>query len=441
MSRRKFWLWPPSKHLHIIGIVVLASTYFAATLGLIVGPVATSLVLSDQFEKIRTTFVAEDVLLRALAKHELRSQGHVEVVEGQLSDHPDEAVKVELLQQLTGPELRCRFGSHRDSMEYRASFVNGALPAAFSWAAGQGDPRAPDLEQGDRGLTIRGRTGRMCSDPKRDNVFPLSIPGAWDIQADFVVRAGIYLDPAVEHENTNQANFRLAADLPLEHLFEPTDMDDFEVGRSNDARLVASFRGTSSSRGIVIRVLGHLWVGRPGETLLVETAGHSVVLNVTGNVYVLGDVRMVGPKDSLIIVAGSRGRAAFRDWNGNGRRDSGESLLGTMVTPGFYLRPREGTGLVYLGMAEDRIPKMQAYLVATHDVIVGKSGASVHGTVLAGGMLIRVGGREAGPLLLSTDTRFRDMSLPKRGLPIIPGSEKRERLTSIRLQPPADQRL
>jgi hypothetical protein len=86
---------------------------------------------------------------------------------------------------------------------------------------------------------------------------------------------------------------------------------------------------------------------------------------------------------------------------------------------------------VYLGRGHIR-PTLQASLVADWDVIVGPSGAAVQGAVLCGGRLHRLG-TPPGRLDLNAETRFSDPSLPRRGLPLLPGTENRERIRHVRL--------
>ncbi len=187
---------------------------------------------------------------------------------------------------------------------------------------------------------------------------------------------------------------------------------------------------SGTREGLRIRIEGNLWLGEPGQALRISTQGRPLVIQVTGNLYVLGEISMVGERDTLFFLVGEPGCEAFRDLDGDGHHDSGEPRM-----PGRSPRlfPCEGRGLAYLGLPGLPRVSLGAYLVAEHDVVVGEKGASVRGTVLTGGRLLRSGGEDPGPLELDAGARFRDMSLPISGLPMEPGSEKKPRVIRVGL--------
>jgi len=425
--------WPPRRATYSLAAVIISCVYFTTTMGMVLGPVSESQELFRRFERAKAAYVAEDVFLQALKHPSLSSKGTVDLFEGALSKFPDRIVEVELRRHLNGSELRCFLDREQESLEFRASYVEGAMPNAFAFAVGQADTGLDDLTK-QEGVTVKGFARRLSRTPDARNVFPLSIPGPWDEHQDLMVHAGAFLDRRGV-EDVNLGNFRLAGDLPLEYLTEPTDRDDFAFGREHASKFVASFRHGVAYRGLIIRVLGNLWIGKPGSTLLVETLGRPIIIKATGNIYILGDIQMVGPKDSMYLIAGSRDKVTFRDSNGNGSRDPGEILLGTTTLDpsSFRLRPREGSGTIYVGLGNRGRPNVHASLLSHHDIVIAQPGAEITGAVLAGDKVLRVGGKNAGALLLTAETRFQDPTLPIRGLPITPGSEKQKRLTEVRL--------
>lgn len=418
------WHRNPVRTLVVLIATGLASAVFLAhAIASVIGPTSLARAISQRVQRIRAGFITEDILLRALELGEIESGGVVEVEEGELSPFPNRLTKVELRYVAGEPRLLCRLRRGRQQLFFLANYSRGVLPPALSWALGVGDSSSLD----DAGVVVRGESGTLTNDARQPNVHPFRIPGAWSIPEDLLVRASSFLDSELEAQKINLANFRLAPELPLAALAEPTDLDDFALGRAQGRSLVADFR---TNRDLVVRVSGHLWLGTPDRTLLVGTGGKNVLILVTGNVYVKGSIRMLGPYDRMMLVAGRPEWPAYRDANANGRRDEGEGTIPASA-PAAPLGPREGGGLIYLGDADEKL-QVQAWLIANHDLIVGQAGATVQGSILLGGGIVRPGSTPA-PLTIRAETRFKDRDLPRRGLPVLPGTERRQHISNVRL--------
>ncbi|MAE77674.1 MAG: hypothetical protein CMJ85_12500 [Planctomycetes bacterium] len=399
-------------------MVLMSALFLAQVLSAVVGPLRMAHSVALDLQQARGVYIAEDAFHCALQAG-LMTTKSVEVAEGELSPFPERRARVVARRQAGATQLYCSLRRRGQDIVFTGRHVRGVLPPALSWAVGQVETREVDDD-----VIVRGRSDRLALDPRHGDAFPLAIPGSWEVQADLHVRASDLAAPDGSERGMNLANFRLANELALATLAEPTELDDFELGAG--ANRVASFR---ARRDIVVRVFGHLWLGGPKGIARIGTGGHCLVLLVTGNVYIRGGLDLLGPRDRVVIVAGRPGWGGFRDANVNGRRDAGEVILGH--AKGDALGPREGAGNIYLGLGlSGKAAYVRASLVARHDVLIGPSGASVIGSVLAGGRLVR-SGVAPGTLELTAEPRFLDAALPHRGLPLLPGTEQQDRVMDI----------
>jgi len=402
------------KSFYPVATLIVAALFLAQTVITITNPARLSRTLARRLCDVRSRYIAEDVFTRALSfEPALRERGFATVLEGGLSSHPERRAIVALGRAGGCDQLVCRLVRGAQEYVFVANYSRGVVPSALGWALGQGDPD-PDFDA--RSVVLRGESHVLSRDPQSPDVHPFRIPGAWTVMANLDIRVST-LTALRADSDMNLGNFRTAAELPLRELAEPTDLDDFELGRTHDGRFLAAFR---SPHDMVVRIHGHLWLGRPDLELLVGTGGRDLVLLVDGNVYVRGSVRVLGPRDRITVVCGRPGFASFRDRNGDGRRDLHEPIVGA-PPDGDIESPREGGGALYLGL-RGPTPTIQAILISSHDAIVGPAGATIEGALLAGGRLIRRGA-PPGALAVSTDVRFPAKLLPRPGIPVLPGTE------------------
>ena len=412
--------------------IAIAAGLFGLAIGLLVVPVRKSNVVARKYEIARGRYVAEHLFLRALSSADFMSNESIVLPEGRLSDWPERMAEVVLRRLQYGNQLRCILQREKGGLVYRGSFAIGRLPRAFTLTLGQLDPEElPPWERG--GSSIKGAQAVLSSDPDDDWAFPLVLSKSFGARADLDVHAELYMGRHAENreDESNLDKFKLRPELPGSVLSQGTDLDDFSLEPRQRRNAVALFL-SEEQRGIVVRVIGNLWIGTKGKTLAINTGGRSAVIYVTGNIYIQGSIRLVGKRDSLYLIAGRDDGPSFRDMNGNGVRDRGERLLNVAKgKEGQGLRPREGTGLIYLSAGGAVAPEVTAYLVAKNDIIVGRKGATVHGGCLSGGRLLRVGKDRAGPLNLLSDLRYSDLPLPADGLPLKPGTENDKRVFRV----------
>ena len=433
-----------------LGALFGATLFSVAIIGMVVLPVRESKRASWLQIRIQSRYIAEDVMLRALQKKGFFESGHALIPEGELAPDPTLPARVSLRWGKEGNVLVARLRGGDKELVYEGSYGYGELLSEYSLALGQGDPAG---EWNPTEMLIQGGQARL-------KLAPLSIvedagaptkdaadsgaPATEEPRAriekslltrhlgavksfDLLVRGGS--KRVLDRESSARNCFRRTETLPQQYLAKPTDLDDFALRSAGPDSGTIVF-DTQKSMGLRIRVEGNLWLGQPGQTLRISTQGRPLVIHVTGNLYVMGDVTMVGERDALFLLIGKPGAEAYRDEDGNGHRDPLEPRI-----PGRSPRlfPSEGSGLAYLGLPGTQRTRLEAFLVTEHDVIVGEKGASVRGTVLAGGRLIRCSAEQPGMLELFAGARFRDMSLPIPGLPSEPGSETLPRVLRVGL--------
>ena len=412
--------------------VLATGAFLGNSLFSVLEPSMRSRALAKRNILVQAEFVAEDVMLRALAQGtRLRRHRRISLPEGPVSSTPNRLATVELRRIAGISKLLCRLRRGETNLVFLGEHERGQLSPAFAWSLAEGDPEdASDETRGDQAgverLLVRGARGVLAADSSHAASHPFGSAEVWDQRFDLQVgktRLRAALRPGVD---SNLGNFRDSPALGLTRLPDPTELDVFELGRRNGTRRIAAFR---SKHDYVVRVRGHLWVGRAGDPLFVGTGGRAVVIYVDGNLYVEGGIRMLGPRDRLSFVVGRPDWASFRDFDGDGRQGPADPELPARGA-GAGGRPREGSGLVYLAREDQDHVRIQASIFAQHDVVVGRVGAWIGGRVLAGGRVLRPDPEsdfiEIQPPPLETQR-------PSRGWPMLPGSERIERLSALKL--------
>jgi len=419
-----------------------ATLFAVAVIAMVVLPVRESKRATWLQTLMQSRYIAEDVMFRALTKKGYFEAGHALIAEGMLAPDPTLPARVSLRWGKEGNVLVARLRRGDKELVYEGSYGYGELLREYSLALGQGDPSG---EWDPTNLRILGAQARLQLEPLTTDKKPskdAKLPGSLlrrHLSAirpfDGLVRGGV--TPGIPDEASPIARFERTETLPQKFLDKPTDLDDFSLRAQGPDSHVIVFDSAKQS-GLRIRVEGNLWLGEPGQTLRISTQGRPLVIQVTGNLYVLGEINMVGERDALFLLVGEPGCEAFRDGNGNGHREPGEARMPAQ-SPRLF--PCEGRGLAYLGLPGSGQVRLDAFLVTEHDVVVSEKGASVHGALLAGGRLVRCGGDVPGPLTLDAGARFQDMSLPIPGLPMEPGSETRPRVLRVGLAEVRDFKL
>ncbi len=368
-------------------LVLVSGAYLALVLLLVAIPVSWSAELAKTQRRVHGTYIAEDVALRALEKGLLRRGGTMTLPQGPLSPFPDQSAEVLWLPRRNRSSVLCILGAQgqegrRD--QYLADFVRGSLPRAFSWALGEGKPS----KKGEQ-VFIRGIRGALHASPGSDPVAPL-VGGSWEGRADLLV-GEMGVRPLLQP----------CPDLPIRFLGTSTDQEDYFLGSTGERREVCL--GLGESQASVIRIPGNLWLGLPGRETRISATTDSLVFLVDGNLYVQGRVRPSRRGLKLYFLVGRPGGA------------------GTEVS--------EGRGRAWLGLG-DRGCFLEATVVARGDLIPTGGRVELRGAFLAGGHM-EFQGRKG--LLTIQGPRPEDLPLrPRRGLPLVPGSEDQFWILSIR---------
>lgn len=420
-------LWRVFRREGLAALLVALSSaaFFAFAVHAVVGAAGVSASLRHRLEITRGKYIVEDVVRRALTRlEELRAGARLVVAEGQLSSFPQREAWVELRTMGGHRALVCGLNRGEPSrggrtLIYRSKATRGLLPPEFSWALGELEPA-----ESKAGLVFEARDGEVRSPVARKlEAMPFRAEKSWS-DVDFSIHRDCWDAREGQTHTLAMRNFRPADELALQNLATPTGLENFELGNLHGSRVVAAFRG---ERDLVVRVKGHLWLGRPDRKLIVGTGGRSLLILVDGNVRIRGSVEMLSENDRLFLVAGRPGYGAFRDRDGDGVRDPSEILLAPHVHAPV-LGPVEGGGLIYVGDAASR-PHIDAGLLASQDVIVAHAGAEIEGAVLCRSLL-RLG-TSPGALVIRGRRRTGASSIPPRGFPVVPGTEELERV-----QPP-----
>lgn len=398
-------------------LATACAVFVAIAVDSVVTPLRLNVRLNARLSQLHGKRIAEDVVRRALLRiEELRAGARLILPEGAVSAHPERDAWVEMRRFDSRREVVCGLDRGERSQLYRGRVVRGVVRDCMLWPLGE-----LEASEHRQGIVVESETQKRG---RRLDAMPYQNERLWS-EHDFVIDRSSLGRVTRGRHALHAANFRDADEVALAVLPEPSSLPNFELGVPRASRVIAAFR---SDRDLVVRVRGHLWIGRPGHRMIVETRGHSVVLLVDGNVRIRGSVEMLGEDDQLFVIAGRPGSSAFRDSNGDGRRGANEPQLESH-TRAALVPPLEGAGLIYLGDADSGCD-VSASLIATQDLIVGLAGARVAGTVLCR-QVTRVG-EEPGVFSIVERRPLLDLdAIPRRGLPIVAESASIVRVAGL----------
>ncbi len=419
-------------------LVLVSGAYLALVLLLVAIPVSWSAELAKTQARVRGSYLAEDVVLRSLEGGLLHRGGTMTLPEGPLSSHPRDLAEVLWLPRRNRSSVLCTLGSEKKrdvARKYLADFVRGSLPDAYSWALGEGDPCKPDENvfiRGIRGRLGRNGRGRLGRNGKREESAPEKAPGKapesevpWIsslLGSDFASRADLVLG-----EGGERHVLQACSDFPIRFLGTSTDQEDYFLGPDPDGREVSLALG--GARVSVIRVPGNLWVGLPGRETHISATTDSLVFLVDGNLYVQGRVRPIRRGLRIYFLVGRPGGVSFRDLNRDGKKDPNEPVLGLGGEMPGSMGASEGRGTAWLGLGSQNC-SLEATVVARNDLVPAGGRVELRGAFLAGGRLL-VQGRQG--LLTIHGPKAEDLPRrPRRGLPLVPGSENQFWILAIR---------
>jgi hypothetical protein len=397
-------------------LVLVSGAYLALVLLLVAIPVSWSAELAKTQVRVRGSYLAEDVALRSLEQGLLHRGGTMTLPEGPLSRFPNRLAEVLWLPRRNRSSVLCILGSQNEGklrQQFLADFVRGSLPLPFSWALGEGDP----CKLGDN-VFIRGVRGPLAETEGKGEKGPVPslFGGDWSARADLVVGEG-----------GNRRALQACPDFPIRFLGTSTDQEDYYLGPKGGGGEVSLSLG--GGRISVLRIPGNLWVGLPHRETLISATTNSVVLLVDGNLYVQGRVRAARRGLRIYFLVGRPGGSSFRDWNRDGKRGEGEPtlpLIGEGLVP---MDASEGRGTAWFGLGEDNC-SLEATVLARNDLVPAGGRVELRGAFLAGGRLL-VRGRKG--LLTIHGPKAGDLPRrPRRGLPLVPGSENQFWILSIR---------
>ncbi len=349
-------------------------------------------------------------MTQALEEGLLSAQSQVELAEGDSSRTPKQKVTVRLGLAHPSTELECVVRRGQDLLTFRASIASGLLSEAFSWALGVTDPE--DLSKS--GVHVHGAAHNFGA-PESDVAFPFQSSDRFLHEGALVV--GVEELIHLRASMAESVAVRAAPELPLQILGKASDADDFELVPEFASAGAVDFGGRGTEGGHIFRVRGNLFVGRPGRTLKISARESTVVIYVDGNLYLAGDLAMVGASDRLFFIVGNKPEGFS-----SGRPDAATEHRG----------PREGEGKIYLGSAGTAL-RIQASLISTGDCLLRTSRARVIGSLLVGGRLHGWEKSSKDDLEVTLDSRFRHPRLPVGGLPIHPGTEAIRSIHHLRL--------
>ncbi|GEM_PF-3431212 len=397
-------------------VAALSGAFLTLIVLLVSGPVAKMRRFERSWYRERIRYAVEEIGLRALASGTLDRLPDVRMTQGVLSPWPGREVRVSRVETGEGPALRFLLSTPFGVETWLATFRRGLLPAGFQWALGEGDPDPSADFEGGR-VVVAGKIGRFRTDEGDGFRHPLDLPGAWEVKPDTVLD----MRRCVERGGRRlEVPIRPAGETALRCLPRGTDLDDFAFGRFPGETFVAF----PPEGPRVLKVLGHLWIGEPGKVFRVDPGGRDLVFFVRGNLYLRGDLRVRPGRGRLWFLVGAPSGKGFRDLDRDGLPDPGEVLSGGGERP----TPREGSGMVYLGLSGYR-PRIRAGIVARGDAISGPAGFELDGVLLVGGRLV-VPQDVTGRVVIGTLEGRQGEAC--RGLPRIPGSLRILRLQEVR---------
>ncbi len=393
-------------------IVLVSGAYLVLVLLMVAIPVSWSAELAKTQARLRGRFLAQDVVLRSLEKGLLKHGGTMTLPEGPLSLHPRRKAVVLWLPRRNRSSVLCTLGGSgpgESGPRYLADFVRGTLPLPFSWALGEGDPG----KLGEK-VFVRGVRGVLRE--KKGTWVPSLLGEDWGKRADLVLGEG----------GERQA-LQSCPDFPIRFLGTSTDQEDYFLGpRGEENEVSITLMGTRSS---VVRVPGNLWVGLPNRETRISASTDSLVFLVDGNLYVQGRVRPIRQGLRIYFLVGRPKGASFRDGDRDGRRDPGEPVL---PVPGFGRIPMdvlEGRGTAWFGLGEQDC-SLQATVVARNDLVPAGGRVDLRGAFLAGGRILAEGRK--GLLRIEGPKAEELPRRPRRGLPLVEGSENQFWILTIR---------
>lgn len=368
--------------------------------------------VDKRVEATKRLAVAEDVLRRALpAMGQLFAGQRLSLHQGPFADDPRGRAWVEFRKHDRERLLVCGIEVASNLLLFQAPLQRGVVEPCLSW------PFASLADIGDEdACRVEGCT------PRRLERMPFQDVEAWSDVDVWVDRRRVG-DRDGHAEAALLANFR-RADERRREAFQvgATELDNFELGNPAAARIVAALH---TRRDSVLRVRGHLWIGRSDADTLLSTRGRTILILVDGDVHIAGTVRLQGEADQVVIVAGRPGYASYRDLDRDGRRSENEPRSEAHVALPL-LSPTEGAGRIWLA-SPDRRASVQLMLCATHDLVVANAGAEVIGGVLC--RSVHFEGTE--PLVVRSRSPVQGVLAP-RGFPVVAGSEEQEALGPVR---------